>query len=152
MTAPGRAAFRSATTLFLISYQLPDIREYFATEPLPRGLPSAHHALGGAEDGDAETAEHPRDLGLARVHTQTGAADPLHTGDDPGAVRAGLEDDTHRLGGAVRLDVIARDVTLVLEDTCDLELQTRGRDLDLGMAGRVGVADARQHVGDGVAD
>src|SRR2546426_641208 len=93
-----------------------------------RGLcgspPSAHDPLSSAEDRDAEATEHPRDLGLARVDPQAGAADPLHTRDDPGAVRPRLEDDTHRLRSAVRLDVVARDVTLVLQDAGDLQLQS----------------------------
>src|SRR6184192_4070712 len=121
-------------------YLLPDERQDFAAEAFACRLPSAHDPLSSAEDRDAEAAEHP----------QAGPADPLHTRDDPGAVRPRLEDDTHRLRGAVRLDVVAGDVTLVLQDACDLELQARGRNLDLSMPRGIGVADPRQHVGDGV--
>src|SRR6184192_758286 len=90
-------------------YLLPDERQDFAAEAFACRLPSAHDPLSSAEDRDAEAAEHPRDLGLARVHAQAGPADPLHTRDDP---------------GAVRLDVVAGDVTLVLQDAGDLELQS----------------------------
>src|SRR5207253_2442616 len=102
-------------------YLLPDVRQDFAADALAQGLPSAHDSLSGAEDGDAKAAEDSRDLGLARVDAQPGAADPLHAGDHAHAIRAGLEDDTHRLRRAVGLDVKARDVSLVLEDAGDLE-------------------------------
>src|SRR5216683_2977769 len=145
-------SFPIRDNFFLYLSELPDVREDFAAKALAGGLPAAHYTLGGAEDGDAETSEDPRDLGLARVDAQSGAADPLHARDHAGAVRAGLEDDTHRLRRSVGLHVVARDVALVLQDAGDLELQARRRDLDLGVPRGVGVADARQHVGDRVAD
>src|SRR2546423_673410 len=46
---------------------LPDIGEHFAADALTQCLPSAHDSLSRAEDGDSETAENPRDLGLACV-------------------------------------------------------------------------------------
>src|SRR5207245_4201026 len=119
-----------------------------AAETPAQRLPSAHDSLSRAEDGDPEPTEDSRDLGLARVDAQSGAADPLHTRDHPGAIGTGLEDDTHRLRRAVRLHVEARDVALVLQDASDLELEPGRRNLHLGMARRVGVADAREHVRD----
>src|SRR5947207_4021244 len=127
---------------------LPDVSQYFAADALVQRLPSAHDPLSRAEDGDAEAAENSRNLGLARVDAQSRAADPLHPGDHSHAVRAGLEDDTHRLRRAIGLDVEPGDVSLVLEDAGDLELQPRSRDLDLGMPRGVRVPDACQHVRD----
>src|SRR4029077_10048964 len=119
--AAESAAFQSATTL--LPYLLPDKRQHFAAETLARRLATAHDSIGGAEDCDSEPAQDPRDLRLARVNTQAGAADPLHTRDHAGAVGARLEDDTHRLGGAVRVDLVPGDVALVLQDAGNLELQ-----------------------------
>src|SRR6266550_2681521 len=48
-------------------YLLPDKCKHLAAQTLARRLPSAHDSLSGAEDGDAETAEDSRDLGLASV-------------------------------------------------------------------------------------
>src|SRR5216110_2887460 len=67
-TGTGSFPIRDNSLLYL----LPDIRKHFAAQPLAVGLPSAHDSLSGAEDGDAEAAEHPRNLGLARVNAQSG--------------------------------------------------------------------------------
>src|SRR5438094_9498420 len=83
-------------------YLLPDERQDFAAEAFACRLPSAHNPLSSAGERDAEAAEHPRDLGLARVLAQPGPADRLHTRADPGAVRARPEEDTHRFDCAGR--------------------------------------------------
>src|SRR5207302_8957702 len=131
---------------------LPHVREDFATKAMAERLATAHDTFGGAEDRDPESAEDPWDLGLARIDTQSGPADPLDARDHAGAIGAGLEDDTHRLSGAVCGHLEAGDVALVLQYTGDLELQPGGRHRDLGVAGAAGVADASEHGGDGVAD
>src|SRR5207237_9923600 len=106
LTCPGARVtftdFGTGTGSFPIrdnfcSYLLPDIREHFAAQTLAQRLPSAHDSLSGAEDGDAESAEDSRDLGLASVDPQPWAADPLHAGDHSGPVRPGLAGATHRL-------------------------------------------------------
>ena len=145
----GSAAFQSATTLSSISYQT-----YARTSP-PRPWRCAWRPLmtpsAVLRMAIPRPTEDPRDLGLARVDAQPGAADPLQPGDHALAIRAGLEDDTHRLGRPVGLDLVAGDVALVLEDAGDLELQLGRGHLHLGMPGAVRVADARQHVRDRIA-
>src|SRR5216684_598081 len=130
---------------------LPDVCQHFAAEALTGRLAPAHDSFGCAENGDAEPTEDSRDLCLARVHAQAGAADPLHARDHASAIGASLEDDTHRLSGSVSLDLVAGDVALVLQDARDLELQLGSRDLHLGMPSRVRVAHAGEHVRDRVA-
>src|SRR5229473_3772761 len=137
--------------VFLLTL-LPDVRQHFTAQALAERLAPAHDSFGCAEDGDPEPAEDSRDLGLAGIDPQSGAADPLHARDHAHAIGAGLEDDTHPLRGAVGFDLVSGDVALVLEDAGDLELQPRGRHADLGVPGAVGVAHAREHVGDGIAD
>src|ERR1700694_5379634 len=115
-TAPGTGTgsfpIRDNSSLEL----LPDVCQHFAAESLPRRLATAHDSFGCAENGDSEPTEDSRDLCLARVNAQSGAADPLHARDHPGAIRASLEDDTHRLSGAVGLDLVTGDVSLVLQE------------------------------------
>src|SRR5713101_5883304 len=131
---------------------LPDIAEHLATESLAERLATAHDALGCAQNRDPQPTENPWDLGLASVHAQSGAADPLHARNHARAIRAGLEDDTHRLGGAVGFDLVAGDIALVLQDSSDLQLELGRRHAHLRMSRAVGVAHAREHVGDGIAD
>src|SRR5438094_4361997 len=101
----GMGSFPIRDNSFLLS-PLPDVSEDFPAHSLAQRLAPAHDALGRAQDGDAESAENPGDLGLARVHAQSGAADPLDARDHARAIGAGLEDDTHRLRGAVGIDVV----------------------------------------------
>src|SRR5579859_4526475 len=124
---------------------LPDVRQNFAAEALAQRLAAAHDPFAGAQDRDAEPAEDSRNLRLARVDAQSGAADPLDARDHANAIGAGLEDDTHRLCGAVGLDLEARDVALVLQHARDLELQPRRRHPHLGVARAARVANAREH-------
>ena len=56
---------------------LPDVGQDFAAELGLAGLGAGHDALAGADDDDAEAAEHARDVGLAGVDAQAGLADAL---------------------------------------------------------------------------
>src|SRR5450759_3321260 len=152
LTVPGRwiGSFPIRDNSFF--ELLPDESQHFATESQASRLATAHDSFGCAENGDSEPTEDPWDLCLARVNAQAGSADPLQARDHPSAVGPGLEDDTHRLCVSVGLDLVAGDVSLVLQDACDLELQLGSRHLDLGMSRGVRVADPREHVRDGVAD
>ena len=67
---------------FVTSSGLPDVGQDFAAELGLAGLRAGHDPLAGADDDDAEAAEDPRDLGLARVDAQAGLADALEPGDD----------------------------------------------------------------------
>src|SRR4029078_9844548 len=92
-TVMGRRPMRD------MSYRLPDEREDFAAELRLARLLAGHDALARADDDDAETAEHPRDVRLARIHTQAGLADPLEPGDHgdlPVDVLAGQAQDRAR--------------------------------------------------------
>src|SRR5260370_10255193 len=150
-TVPGNGigTFQIRDTSFL--RLLPDVCQHFAAEAVAGRLAPGHDSFGCAENGDAEPTEDSRDLCLARVDAQAGAADPLHARDHASAIGASLEDDTHRLSGSVGFDLVAGDVALVLQDARDLELQLGSRNLHLGMSRGVGVAHACEHVRDRVA-
>jgi hypothetical protein len=49
-------------------------------------------------------------------------------------------------------DVVVADIALFLEDAGDLDLQLRARHLRGVVQRLVGVADAREHVGDGISE
>src|SRR6476646_12034929 len=75
-TGMGRRPIRD------MSFRLPDEREDFAAQLRLARLLAGHDPLARADDDDAEAAEHPRDVRLARVDAQAGLADPLEAGDD----------------------------------------------------------------------
>src|ERR1700730_5079371 len=59
---------------------LPHERDDFAAQSGALRRASGHQTARGRDDGNAQPSEHPRDLGLARVHAQPGAADPAQAG------------------------------------------------------------------------
>src|SRR6516165_7978371 len=76
-----------------IAVSSPDVGEDFpAYAPLDR-LPVGHQAAGGGDDGDAEPAQHPRQVVLLRVHPEPGLRHPLEPRDRPLAGRPVLERD-----------------------------------------------------------
>ena len=113
---------------------LPDVRQDFTTELGLVGLRAGHDALTGADDDEAETAEHPGDLGLARVHAQTGLADALEPGDD-GALPSTYLSVTRSTWRAPSCSSrTLGDEALLQEDSGDLPLGPRGRDDDVARA------------------
>src|SRR5919109_2292187 len=145
-TAMGRRPIRD------IDPRLPDVREDFAAELGLTGLLAGHDALARADDDDAEAAEHPRDVGLARVHAQARLADALEAGDDRDLPVDVLEGQAQDRRGPVLLLVHVGDEALVLEDAGDLTLGPRRRHDHLGVTGARRVPDAREHVRDRVGD
>ena len=63
-----------------------------------------------------------------------------------------LKGDVKGLLGLGVLDIKARDVTLGKHDARDGDQDLRGRHGDLGLVCRVRVADARQHVRNGIGN
>src|SRR5215469_576672 len=60
---------------------LPDVSEDFPAYPLLLGLPVGHQAARRGNDRDAETAEHARQVVLARVDPQPRLGHPLDASD-----------------------------------------------------------------------
>src|SRR5207247_9354971 len=77
-TEPGRSigSFPIRDNFLLL---LPDVRQHFTAQALAQRLPPAHDPFGRAENCDSEPTEDPRDLSLARIDPQPGAADSLQT-------------------------------------------------------------------------
>ena len=77
-------------------FELPHVREDFTADTeLLRSL-AGHDALWRRHDDEAETAEHARDLRLARVDAQAGTRDAAQAGDDLLFFRTVLERDANR--------------------------------------------------------
>src|SRR5918993_439540 len=141
-TAMGRRPIRDMSSC------LPDVREDFAAELRLARLLAGHDALAGADDDDAEAAQHPGDIGLARIHAQARLADALEPGHDGDLAVDVLEGDAQVGRRAILLLGDVGDEALGLEDAGDLTLGPRRRDDHFGVACPGSVADAREHVRD----
>src|SRR5687768_4331787 len=131
---------------------LPDVRQDFTTELGLVGLRPGHDSLARADDDDAEAAQHARDLGLAGVDAEAGLADPLEPGHDRRLAVDVLQLEAELLLRARALLADVGDEALVTEDARDLALGPRRRHDHLEVTRPRGVADAGEHVRDGIGD
>src|SRR5215475_3166817 len=133
-----------------ISVSSPDVGEDFPAYAALDRLLVGHQATRGGDDGDAKTAEHPRQVVLLRVHAQPGLGHPLEARDRPLTGRPVLERDHEVLADLGVLDTPAGDVALLLEDLRDVNLDRGAGHAHGVVVGRVGVAQTGQHVCDRV--
>src|SRR3954463_744180 len=84
----------------------------------------------------------------ARVDPPARLGHALETGEHPLTAAAVLELDDERRVRPLFRDVVVADVALLLEDAGDLDLELGVRHLGAFVQRLVGVADAREHVGD----
>src|SRR5215831_19353777 len=133
-----------------IAVSSPDVGEDFPAHAALDRLPVGHQATRGGDDGDAKTAEHPRQVVLLRVHAQPRLGHPLEARDRPLTGRPVLERDHEVLADLGILDTPARDVALLLEDLRDVNLDRGAGHAHRVVVGRVGVAQTGQHVCDRV--
>src|SRR5262245_1509498 len=131
---------------------LPDVGEDFAAQMLLLHLAVGHHAGRGGEDRDTHAAQDRRDLVLGHVDPPARARHAHDTRDDLLAARPVLEIDPQRTLLVVLDDPEVLDEPLVLEDLGHAQLELRRRDVDLLVLGAAGVADAREEIGDRIAD
>src|SRR5829696_4110920 len=131
----------------LIRFRSPDVGDYLAADALLLGLVAGHHADRGADDRGSGPAVDAGDVLVIDVAATAGAGDPLQAGDHGTPVLRVLETDLDRLADVGRLLVEVVDVALLLEDARHLELQPRGGDLHLVVAGAQRVADPGQVIG-----
>src|SRR6266850_1620355 len=125
----------------------PDVADDLAAHARLAGIVAAQHTLGRRHDAHTQPAHHRRDLAGTRVDATTGPAHHLNAREyrRPLLVVAQRDPDGLELPLFDRGD--PRDVPLGLQDRGDRQLHVRVRDLDAGVPGPHGVADARQHVG-----
>src|SRR5258706_8087413 len=128
---------------------LDDDAEHFAAQAGLARAPIGHHALGRGDDRHAEPVHDARDIVAALVDAQARARDALELLDH-GLAGVVLEAD---FDPRLAVEVAHRevlDVALVLQDLGDGLLHLRCRHQNADLFRGLGVADARQHVGDGI--
>ena len=110
-----------------------------------------HNALGGGDDGNTEATEHAGQFICADVNAETGLADTAKAGDDL-VLAIVLQGDVDRALGTIVNDLIALDVALVQQNLSDALLHVGSGDIHSVMTGTVCVADAGEHIRNGVSD
>src|SRR5690606_10221872 len=109
-----------------------------------------HHATRGGDDRHPE-AVHDLGQGVTTpIDAQAGARHPLEALDHRAACVV-AELDLELALGTVRLDLVVLDVAFVLEDLGDRDFQFRRRHRHRQFLDALCIANAREHVGDGVA-
>src|SRR6476661_3658184 len=131
------------------SFPLGHVAQHFAADAVGARLAVGHHALGGGDDGDAETVLHLRDRVATLVDAQAGTADALDALDHR-AAGVVLQRDLELALVAVLLDLEAVDVALVLQDLGDRDLEVGSGHGHRRLGHHLRIADAGQQVGDGI--
>jgi hypothetical protein len=111
-----------------------------------------HDALGRGNNGDTQAAQDPGQLVCAGIDAQAGLADAAQAGDDlllAGVVLQGNADDAL---GAVVDELEALDIALVQQDLSNALFHVGSGDVDGLMLGAVRVADAGEHIRNGICD
>src|SRR5205823_2826328 len=124
--------------------------ENFAADPVGARLAVGHHAARSRENRYAQPVHHARDVVAPAVHAQPRLRDALEALDHRPA-RVVLEADAQRLLGALFAQREVFDIALVLQHLGNCRLEPRRRHRDFRVAHQLGVADADQHVRDGIA-
>ncbi len=128
--------------------ELPNFADDFAAYADFACLASAHYAFGGGEDAVAETAEDDGDFGDGAVATETGTAPTAESADYGVAVFGVTETEGEGPGLGVVDDFT--DIAVLFEDAGNLFFLDGGGDCHLGEAGFLCVADAGEHIRDGI--
>src|SRR6266545_4218670 len=152
-TVMGSLPIRDMLVVLLPVLPSPDVGENFPAHALVLGLLVGEQPLRRRDDRDAEASQHLRQVGRLRVDAQSGLADPPEPGDRTLPRRTELQ--LHDQGLAHRallglLDLVGRDVALLLEDVGDTRLDLAVRHRGRLVVRLVGVAQTRQHVCDRV--
>src|SRR3954451_10404373 len=130
---------------------LPDLRHDLAADALLTGLVAGQDAARRGDDRRAHAALDLADPAGRRVVALAGARDAAQALDRRAAILGVLErhpDDLSRMVGRRRLDLVAVDVALLLEDSRHLDLELGRGDVDRLVGGLDPVADPREEVGD----
>src|SRR5690606_34653200 len=129
---------------------LPNVADDFAADAFLAGLAVAHQAPRGGKDGDAQAPQHAGNLILLGINPQAGAAYPAQTGDDPLLAGPVLQvQPEHALLVIIDpLEVVNE--ALFLQNLGESPLHSGPRDIYLFVIGRVGIADSRQEIRNGI--
>src|SRR5436190_16285676 len=128
----------------------PHVADDFAAGPALLSGAGRDEPGRGGKDSRPHTAQNPWQPVLACVDTAPGLRDPLQVRDHALAVPAELQLDDEVVERLTLLDVVAGDVTLLLEQAGDSLLHPRRWHRRRLVHRAVGITDAGQHVGDRV--
>src|SRR5262245_47571683 len=128
--------------------QLINATQHLAADLAFPRLSAGHHAARSAQDVDAQTAQDFRDSLARNVDTAARKRNPLKARNHALTVRPVAQEDAQRPSVAAfgGLDTVIGDVTFLFEDARDFDLQTRRRNINLGVTRADCVPYARQHV------
>src|SRR5579885_2150994 len=112
----------------LIAASSPHVAQDLTTDPALARLPVGHEPLAGRQHGNAEPAEHARQVIGLRVDPQARLGHAPQSGDGPAAVRRVLHLDLEDAAGPLRIVVhrVPGDVALPLEQGGQVLLQLGG--------------------------
>src|SRR5512138_1071934 len=128
--------------------RLPHFAQDLAAYAFLARLLAGHHAPRGGEDVDPQPAQDARNLGAAHVHPATRARHARQVGDGRLVTRAVLQVDAQQLVAALFRRFEVGDVALLFQDSGNLQLQLRSRDIHFLVPGADGVADPCQEICD----
>ena len=111
-----------------------------------------HDALGCGNNGDTQAAENPGQLVRAGVNAQAGLADAAKAGNDLLLAAVILQGNADDALGAVVDELEALNIALVQQDLRNGLLHVGSGNVDSGMLGAVRVADAGEHIRNGICD
>ena len=131
---------------------LPYERKDFAADMVCASSLVGHNALGCGNDCDAEALQNAGQLVRTGVDAQAGLRHTAQAADDLFLAGKVLQLDADDALGAVLDDFVALDVAFVEQDLRDCLLQVGSRHIDGLVLCRVCIADARQHIGNGISD
>src|ERR1700733_147397 len=130
----------------------PQLAQHFAADVFFSRRTAGHHAARRGQNIDAETAQHLGNFLAADIDAAPGprnALDPRYHRHVAGRV---FQIDADTALGAFVGQLEVDDEAFFLQDARDLHFELGGRHVHFGMARRLRVANARQHVGDGIGD
>src|ERR1700722_17465108 len=131
---------------------LPKLAQNLAAHVFLAGRAAGHHAARRRQDIYAESAQHLGDFLPADIHAAPGPRDSLDPRDHRHVARRVFQIDADAALGALFGQLEVDDEALFLQDARNLHFELGGRHVHFGMARRLRVANARQHVGDGIGD
>src|SRR5688572_5015431 len=133
-----------------IPYSLIHVAEKFAAEPLLASRFARHDSVGSRNDIDSKATENLRYFPARNVHAAPGTADALDVGNHLFTFRTVFQEYRQVTAGAFLSCLVVRNVTLFLQDSCDLGLQARSGHIHLRVLGLHGVPESGQHVCNGI--
>src|SRR6476620_8451666 len=130
---------------------LVDLRQQLSADVFAACGLAAHQTLRGRNDIDAVTTEHFRNLARSDVNAPARRRDALEVRNRRGTACVVAEKNSNRTLETFALDDEVVDVALFLQDAGNLKFERGSRNINSRMLRRNGVADSRQHIGNGIS-